>query len=252
MGEAKDNNIKAWKMYLRGIVYFELRMFDKSITPLGKTVSLTTDTKLKAAALHRLISVHGVLRDADSSIKTIELFQTYFPNYERFDSIFNTYPYGLCESAWDECIGPTSGGGAKMLSALIPKLRKIKELQKKIVYLSKNKNKNKEEFVTANIKLGKLYESYCVAMSMFNNVCPDALDIYKSVYEEFPKIIGSDYAYLKIMYSKFAYEYEGDEIAYSKDIVKYYGSFLQKYPNSPHSKSIKERYDKAMKILNDK
>lgn len=241
-----DPDLKAWKLFLIGTIYFEQKDFKNSITAYTKALEYVSDTSLKSATLHRLLLVHIILRDTDSALGTLDTIRNAFPNYNFYDETFTTYPHCLYDPAWLPC---TDVPSIKQIVEWIPILKQIKITREKRELLSKTKLLNVIEYVQASIELGKLYEEICLDRTIFDTVCPDALRIYEEIYDPESRINGMDYALLKILQSRFAYEYEGDEIAESEDIVNLYGQFLEKFPDSPLSVDIIKEYDGAKKIL---
>jgi len=241
-------NSKAWKLFIIGTVHFEIRNFKESLKAYKQTLKYVSDPTLKAATLHRILFIHIILRETDPAIKTLKTIQDLFPTHNFFDRTFITYPDSLCDPAWLAC---TQVPSIQEIISFKPVLQKIKRIKNEREFLSKSKKKKLAEYVKTSVELGRLYEKICPDQTIFNTVCPDALMIYKEVYDPNSNIEGMDYALLKILQSHFSYEYEGDEIAESKDIVELYGQFLEKFPNSPLSAEIKKQYERSKKILSE-
>ncbi|MDH3974303.1 MAG: hypothetical protein OEV42_08490 [Deltaproteobacteria bacterium] len=242
LSSMKTPALMGWKHFLLGRVYFENHDFENSLTSFTKALEFVKEDRMKAAIFHHILINHLILRDIKSSLKTLKTIQTLFPDYNHYDQTFYTYPYSLCEPAWENC---TELMSVSRISKAQPLLKEIESYQAKL----KTTKAHSDEYIVTSTELGKRYEKICPLNSMFNRVCPDALDIYKAIYKEYGNHEKADYAYLKIQMSKFAYEYEGDEIARSQHIVKYYGDFLKHYPKSPLAGKIRKEYERAIKVL---
>jgi hypothetical protein len=201
------------------------------------------DKKLCAAALHRQADIAGLLRQPEKEIALIKLLQTKFPEYTEYPKEFITYPYAFCDPAWDDCFNPPSPKG---LAGRIDLLENMARLQKD---LETSNGKWEPAYISTQMALGRLYEEYCPAQTMFTPVCPDAQDIYRQVYKAAPHAEGVDYAFLKMMDGRFCYEYEGDEVARYQDIVANYGRFLKQYPKSQYASKTKKKYNAAKDYL---
>ncbi len=242
LSKEKSLGLKSWKRFLLARVYFESRNFKDSLSAFNETLKIVRDDRLKAATLHNILVVNLILRDVKASMESLTAIEKQYPDYNFYERNFSTYPYSICEPAWENCTELIS---VSRISKLRPVLKEIEVHQKRL-----NSTKGTgDEFITISTELAKRYEKICPLNSMFNRVCPDALEIYKSIYNQYPNHEKADFAFLKIQKSKFAYEYEGDEVARSRDIIKYYGEFLKHYPDSPLSREIGLEYEKAKKYL---
>jgi len=242
----KSGNLKAWKWFIVGTAYFELRDFSNATNAFEKTFSLASDSKLKPAALHRLICTQLILRNQGAALKLLDTMKKSFPKYNEYDETFETYPYCLCDHSWINGLHLTS---ISELEKLRPIFTDTAKAQEKIKLLSSNKDVTASDIINAQVELAKLYEKYCPIQTMFERICPDAVSIYKTVLSSAPSVSGSDYAFLRIQESKFAYEYEGDMKNYSEDVLRLYGPFLERFPQSVYAEEIRVKYNKAQQTL---
>ncbi|MFX0185472.1 MAG: hypothetical protein ACFE95_20505 [Candidatus Hodarchaeota archaeon] len=242
----KNPSIKAWKLYLIGTVYFEAKDFDRSLAAYNDALARMTDDKFRASTIHRIIIIGIMKRDADNALKMLDKLEKEYPEYRDYDRIFSTYPASICDPAWNSCaeLPPV-----QTMIQWKPVLKGIESTAHDIRSLESKQALVGDAYVETYTQLGKLYEEACPVMTMFDRVCPDALNIYREIVREYPRNKKTDLAFLKVQQSKFAYEYEGDEMERSKDIIKNYGPFLDKYPDSELAEDIRKEYERAKQYI---
>ncbi len=242
----KNPNIKAWKLYLIGTVYFEIKDFDKSLAAYKDALALMTDDKFRATTIHRIIIIGIMERDADNALIMLDKLKNEYPDYRNFDRVFSTYPASICDPAWNSC---TDLPPVQTMIRWKPVLKGIESTTHDIRSLESKQALVDDAYVEAYTKLGKLYEEACPVMTMFDRVCPDALNIYRKIVRKYPRNKKTDFAFLKVRQSKFAYEYEGDEMERSRDIIRNYGPFLDKYPDSKLAEDVRKEYERAKQYI---
>lgn len=243
----KSANIKAWKLYLIGTVYYEVKDFDKSLTAYKNALPLMTDNSLKATTIHRIIIITIMERDAHEALKMLGKLVKEYPNYRNFDGIFSTYHASICDPAWNSCADLPP---VQTMIQWEPALKGIESTMRNIKLLESKQALVDNAYVETYTKLGKLYEEACPIKTIFDRVCPDALKLYREIVRKYSQNKKTDYAFLKVQESKFFYEYEGDEMARSEDVIRNYGPFLDKYPDSKLADEIRKEYDSAKQYVN--
>ena len=243
-------NMKAWKHFLIGTVHFQRRAFNDALVWYESAIEQADDQAFRAAIVHRTIDIHLILHDPESALATLQELRVQFPDYNRYNMALSTYPNSLCDHAWFTCQEPTA---VKKLMASVAVFESTAKNQRKLTTISTNSSHDEhDDYVQTALDLATSYEKVCPKGTIYDRVCPDALEMYKEIYDRFPTRRGADYAFLRLQYSKFAYEYEveaSEVIRESQHIVELYTPFVEQYPNSSYADSIRGLIDQAKKTL---
>jgi hypothetical protein len=242
--QVHEPNLQAWKRFLAGTVQFQVHHFDEAVTALKQADGLAQDSALKLAIRHRLLGVYRAKAEMKSLLQLLAEIRRASPAYKHMDRIFDTYPEDLCNVAWHECNVPTD---IATLQSARPVMERIATLQGKVRTLPVAKDV--QALVPSALELARSYEKFCPMATIYQVVCPAALEIYGLVQQRAPNASGADLAFLRMQESKLAYEYEGDDVTEAKDHLAAYAPFLKRYPTSKLAPEIRRRCEKATQRL---
>ena len=242
--EATDGKkLKAWKEFLLGTILMERGNSQEALETFVRVSSGCAEAKLCAVALHRGADLSAVLREPDTELQLLGELQKKFPDYNEFPEEFMTHAAGFCGPDWSGCRRPPD---VSELVAYTDVLQQMSVLQRD---LASEQDEPALTYISSQVALGRLYDKYCPKKFAYAEVCPDTVALYKKIHEAAPEAPEGDYVFYRLQQSRFCYEYTGDDVARSQDIVELYGSLIEQYPDSPYTAQVKQSYEQAKLYL---
>jgi hypothetical protein len=244
LAAAPTPDLKAWKWLVAGTMELQLRRFAEAEAALRRGAELAKDAKLAIAIKHRMLTTYRARGQMRPLLARRISSSSASPSYDRFDRAFDTYPEGICAATWLECDSPTA---VRELEKERATMVRIAELEEKMAPLKVAKNAG--PYLSSALQLAQGYEKLCPVPTIIEVVCSAAVEVYRLIYARGPRAPGADFAFLRIQESKLAYEYEGDDIAESRDHRRVYEPFLKQYPTSKLAPEIRRKVERARRVL---